>query len=89
MTLMDYIGLVGGIALAYSNIPQIALFLKQKHADGISKFSTWLWFVGLILKFVYSIHTTGYNKIILGPYILAFICCAVTLYYVYFPKVNK
>ncbi len=84
MTNMDYVGLAGGILLAYSNIPQIIMFLRQKHARGISKFSIWLWAVGLVLKFAYSIHTTGYNKIILMPYALSMACCVVTLYYCYF-----
>ncbi len=86
MSIIEYIGLIGGLTLAYSNIPQIVLIFKQKHAGGISKFSTWLWLIGLSLKVIYTIELTGYNKIILGPYVLAFICCGVTLFYCYFPR---
>jgi uncharacterized protein with PQ loop repeat len=84
--MIDVLGVAGGLILSYSNLPQLILFFKQKHAIGISKSSTWIGTFGLILRFIYLIHVSNTNFIVLWPYLFAFICCAITLYYCYFPK---
>lgn len=86
MTFIDIIGTIGGVLLAYSNIPQIVMFFRSGHAEGISKASTWLWLVGMVCRVAYMIHVSGYDTIVLAPYGFASICCVITFYYLYFPK---
>jgi uncharacterized protein with PQ loop repeat len=84
MNFYEGCGIAGSILLAYSNIPQIIKFIRQKHADGISLISTWLWLLGLLGKLVYTVYTTGYNKIIFYPYLFTIGCAIITLWYCYF-----
>jgi len=81
----ELIGLAGAFIVTYSNLPQMLLFIKQKHAQGISISSNWIGLVGVILRTVYLIHTAGWNVVILGPYFFAIGCIILTLYYCYFP----
>lgn len=85
MKLIDLIGYSGAFIVTYSNIPQIWLFIKQKHAYGISISSGWIGLIGLILRTVYLIHSTHGDLIALGPYFFAILCTIITLYYCYFP----
>lgn len=82
----DTLGLTGAFIVSTSNVPQIALFIKQKHAKGISISSTWLGFIGVLLRTIYLTHETSFNFIVLGPYFFALLCILITLYYCYFPK---
>ncbi len=86
MTFFDYFGLVGAIIVTYSNVPQMVLFVRQGHARGISLSSTWLGTLGVSIRTIYLIHTTGWNLIVLGPYFFAIACCLLTLYYCYRPR---
>jgi len=86
MSWIDLCGILGGMVLAYSNIPQIIKLIRQKHAHGISTLTQYICIFGLILKAIYTMHTTGYNLVLLIPYLLAILCAVVTLYYCYFPK---
>jgi MtN3 and saliva related transmembrane protein len=87
-TLYEIIGLSGAFIVTYSNLPQIFMFFKQKHAEGISKSSNWIGLLGVVLRTLYLIHTAGWNLVILGPYFFAIACIVITLYYCYFPN-NK
>lgn len=82
------LGIIGAFIVTYSNVPQIVLFFYQGHAKGISKSSTWLGLLGLILRTVYLIYTTNWDMIALGPYFFAIGCLLITLYFIYFPRRN-
>jgi len=86
MTFWDLIGSTGGIIVSYSNVPQLIMFVRQGHAEGISKSSTWIGTFGLLFRMFYLMHTTNANYIVLGPYFFAIFCCILTLYYCHFPR---
>lgn len=83
---MKIIGFLGAVIVTYSNLPQILLFFKRGNANGISKSSTWLGFVGVLLRTIYLIDTTKWDMIALIPYFFALACIVITLYYIYFPS---
>lgn len=89
MSIIGAVGLAGAVVVTYSNIPQMWLFIKQKHARGISISSTWIGLIGLLLRTVYLIHSTKGDLIALGPYFFAIGCVVLTLYYIYFPGDEK
>lgn len=89
MNFMDTLGLIGAFIVTYSNIPQMFLFFKQGHAQGISISSTWIGTIGLLLRTAYIIHTAGLNLILLGPYFFAILSCIITLYYIHYPRVDS
>ncbi len=77
------LGLIGSSLIVYSNLPQILLFIRQSHAKGISKSSTWCWLIGTICRGAYLVHLSGWDVILLAPYVLAVVFSVVTLYYCY------
>lgn len=86
---MKILGILGAIIVTYSNLPQMWLFVKQGHADGISISSTWIGLVGVLLRTVYLLHTTHGDIISLAPYFFAIACIVLTLYYIYWPRRDK
>ncbi len=86
---MKILGILGAFIVTYSNLPQIILFFKQRHAEGISLSSTWLGLVGVSFRTIYLIETTHWDLIALFPYFFAIVCIGITLYFIYFPNKEK
>jgi hypothetical protein len=83
---MDYWGILGTLGAGFviiSNLPQVFLFVRQNHALGISKSSTWIYTIGVVVRTAYLMHiSTDLNLLI--PYYFGIFCAIVTLYYIYF-----
>lgn len=90
MNIWECLGWAGAIIVSWSNVPQMVMFIKQKHARGISLSSTWVGFIGVVLRGIYLLWKTKGDPIALGPYAFGIACILLTLYYLYFPgdKVN-
>ncbi len=86
MTKLELLGTAGAIIVTYSNVPQMVQFVKQGNAVGISKSSSWIGLIGLLLRTIYLFKVTHGDVIALGPYVFANLCVLLTLYYIYFPK---
>lgn len=84
--MLELIGIIGGLTLSYSNVPQLVMFFRQKHAKGISKASNWIALVGVVFRGVYTYSLVGPNPITFGPYAFSLFCIVVTMYYCHFPK---
>ncbi len=89
MTLLDIIGLAGAVIVTTSNLPQMVMFIRQGHAQGISISATWVGLIGVLFRTIYLLGTVGTNFTILGPYYFAIACILLTLYYIYFPNKIK
>ena len=79
------LGIAGAVIVTTSNLPQMWMFIRQKHAEGISKSSTWVGLIGVLLRTIFILHTTSGSLVLLGPYYFAIACIILTLYYSYFP----
>lgn len=87
--LFELIGLAGASIVMFSNIPQMIMFYRNKHAKGISVFGNWVGLVGVGLRTIYLWHTTRGDAISLAPYFFALACILFTKYYIYFPGKGK
>ena len=85
----ELIGLLGASIVMFSNIPQMIMFYRNKHAKGISVLGNWVGLVGLTLRTIYLWHTTKGDAISLLPYFFAIACTLFTKYYIYWPKNTK
>lgn len=83
---IELLGLAGAAVVMVSNVPQLILFYRQKHARGISVAGNWVGFVGVGLRTIYLAYTTHGDMIALAPYFFALFCILVTKYYIYFPS---
>lgn len=84
--MISIIGLLGAAIVMFSNIPQLILFVRQGHAEGISVSGNWVGFVGVALRTIYLAYTTHMDVISLAPYFFALACILITFYYIYFPR---
>lgn len=82
----EIIGLLGATIVSISNIPQMVMFIRNKHAKGISISGNWVGFFGVVLRAIYLGHLTHWDAIALSPYGFSISCILLTFYYIYWPK---
>lgn len=86
--MFELIGLAGAFIVMVSNLPQLLLFMKQGHAEGISVFGNWVGLVGVGLRTIYLWHITHGDVLSLAPYFFSLACILFTKLYIYFPRKN-
>jgi len=85
-SLINIIGIIGTVMVTYSNIPQLLLFFRQRHAKGISLSSTWIYTIGIILRAAFMMFLIGLNLIVMIPYVFSILSGVLTLYFCYIDK---
>ena len=86
MAWLDLFGTLGALIVIYANLPQVLLFIKQGHAQGISKVSVWLGLLGLSFRLTYVVQTEAFDPIIVLPYGFSLAYLLITLYYCYYER---
>lgn len=83
--MIEFIGLLGGIFLAFSALPQVLQSIKNGHSNGISSLMLFLWFFGVLLMLIYS--SIKYSDIFLiTNYILNLTFVSIIFFYKLFPR---
>ena len=82
--MLEIIGIIGAIILAFSSLPQVILTFKQGHIKGISDGLIVMWSIGVILMFIYVLPTGSIPLI--GNYLLNIIFVGVLVFYRLFPR---
>jgi uncharacterized protein with PQ loop repeat len=81
--MLDIIGTIGGIILAFSALPPAVQAYKQKNADHMSWLFILTWFIGMGLLYIYAIGNTLIPLIL--NYTINLSCLSIIIYY----KVRK
>jgi len=87
--MIEQIGYVGGLMLAFCAVPQVYQCVKTGNADGLSKGFLLLWLGGEILMQIYVITKHGFDMPLLINYWFNTLLCLIIGKYMFFPRIKK
>jgi uncharacterized protein with PQ loop repeat len=82
--MLEILGYIGAVCLAFSPIPQAYLCWHQGHAKGISSLMLWTWLTGEISMLIYTAPLCDIP--LTSIYAMNTILVIITLRYKYFPR---
>lgn len=83
--LMQYLGTLGAIFLAFSGLPLAIETYRAGHAKGVVQGTLWLWFLGSICMLCYAIKFYTSDIALIGNYTLNVILLCIVIRYKYWP----
>ena len=81
----EWLGIIGGVCLAISSIPQVIKTIKDGHAEGLATGSIWLWLVGCLAMLFYVIVEHQRDVVLVLNYFISVLFVFVILWYKYRP----
>jgi len=85
---IESLGTIGALMLAFCAMPQAIMSWKQRHSDGMSAWTLGMWSLGEVLTTIY-ICLTSMDVILLINYVANLCYLAVIIRYKLYPRRNN
>lgn len=84
--IMTLVGFMGGTLLALSGLPQAYKSIKEGRTGDISRALLWMWVIGELEMFIFTIFTAPDSIPLLMNFGANFVLVGITTWYYYFPR---
>lgn len=87
--MIEYIGYMGAVLLAFCALPQAIMSIMQGHSRGMSYVFLWMWLTGEIYLMWFVVATVGVKGPLFFNYFCNTVLVSIITWYRYFPREDR